>query len=60
MDGLPDIDYDLGEIYSGQIPIDEKDPSRNLFFVFQPTINEPVDEVTIWFNGRTTACPFRH
>jgi hypothetical protein len=24
-----------------------------MFFVFQPTINKPVDEVTIWFNGKT-------
>lgn len=22
-----------------------------MFFIFQPTINEPVDEITIWFNG---------
>ena len=55
MDGLPDIDFDMGEIYSGQIPVDLDDPSRNMFFVFQPTINKPVKEVTIWFNGRTEA-----
>ena len=48
---LPDINYNLGEIYSGVIPIDEKDPSRQLFFVFEPTIGAPVDEVVIWFNG---------
>jgi carboxypeptidase D len=41
----------LGEIYSGLIPIDEKDPSRALFFVFQPTVSEPTDEVVIWLNG---------
>jgi len=27
------------------------DTSRALFFVFQPTINAPVDEITIWLNG---------
>lgn len=27
------------------------DTSRTLFFVFAPTIGEPVDEVTIWLNG---------
>ena len=25
--------------------------SRSLFFVFQPTVGEQVDEVTIWLNG---------
>lgn len=38
-------------MYSGLIPIDESDPSRALFFVFQPTVGEPVDEITIWLNG---------
>ncbi|KAF2228602.1 alpha/beta-hydrolase [Viridothelium virens] len=47
---LPSIDYDVGEMYSGQIQIGN-DSSRNMFFVFEPTIGEPVDEVTIWFNG---------
>jgi carboxypeptidase D len=48
---LPDINHDLGEIYSGTIPIDTADPSRSLFFVFHPKIGDPVEEVTIWFNG---------
>jgi len=51
VESLPDINYNLGEMYSGVIPIDEKDPSRQLFFVFEPTIGAPVDEVVIWFNG---------
>jgi carboxypeptidase D len=38
-------------MYSGLIPIDTEDPSRALFFVFQPTVGEPVDEITIWLNG---------
>lgn len=38
-------------MYSGQIPIDTADPSRALFFVFQPTVGTPVDEITIWLNG---------
>jgi carboxypeptidase D len=45
------VDYDIGEMYSGLIPIDTADPSRALFFVFQPTVGEPVDEITIWLNG---------
>jgi carboxypeptidase D len=27
------------------------DMSRQLFFVFQPTIGKPVDEITVWLNG---------
>jgi carboxypeptidase D len=38
-------------MYSGNIPIDMDDPSRALFFVFQPTVGAPVDEITIWLNG---------
>ena len=48
---LPDLPFDLGEMYSGLIPINEEDPSRALFFVFQPTISAPTDEVVIWLNG---------
>jgi carboxypeptidase D len=36
---------------SGSVPIDTNDTSRTLFFVFQPTIGQAVDEVTIWLNG---------
>ncbi|KAN0089186.1 alpha/beta-hydrolase [Hyaloscypha variabilis] len=48
---LPLVDFDIGEMYSGLIPIDMDDTSRGLFFVFQPTVGTPVDEVTIWLNG---------
>jgi carboxypeptidase D len=48
---LPDVNYDIGEMYSGLIPVDEKNKSRALFFVFQPTIGNPVEEITIWMNG---------
>lgn len=48
---LPEVRYDVGELYAGNIAIDSNDPNRTLFFVFQPTIGEPVDEVTIWLNG---------
>lgn len=51
VDSLPEVDYDVGEMYSGNIPIDTADPSRSLFFVFQPTVGKPVDEITIWLNG---------
>lgn len=36
-------------MYSGQIPIDYNDTSRNLFFMFAPmNQNETVDELVIW------------
>jgi len=48
---LPDVPFDVGEMYSGLIPINSSDTSRELFFIFQPTVGEPVDEITIWLNG---------
>jgi carboxypeptidase D len=50
VESLPSIDYDIGEMYAGQIPIGN-DTTRNMYYVFEPTTGEPVDEVTIWFNG---------
>ena len=46
---LPDVPFDIGEMYGGLVPIDMDDPSRQLFFMFQPTVGSPVDEVTIWY-----------
>lgn len=51
VDSLPEVAFDIGEMYSGLVPIDMDNSSRSLFFIFQPTINKPVDEVTIWLNG---------
>lgn len=51
VDSLPEVDFDIGELYSGNVPIDSNDTSRSLFFVFAPTLGEPVEEVTIWLNG---------
>ncbi|GES66077.1 serine-type carboxypeptidase F [Aspergillus terreus] len=51
VNSLPDVDFDIGEMYSGLVPIEKDNSSRSLFFVFQPTIGEPVDEITIWLNG---------
>lgn len=48
---LPDVPFDLGEMYAGNVPVKTGDKSRELFFVFQPTIGAPVDEITIWMNG---------
>ena len=43
---LPDVHYDIGELYSGLVPIDYTDLSRQLFFMYKPTTGEPVDELT--------------
>jgi carboxypeptidase D len=51
VDSLPDIPFDIGEMYSGLMPIDMRNASRALYFVFQPTAGPPVDEITIWLNG---------
>lgn len=51
MESLPLIDLDIGEFYSGMMPVNESIPNSEMFFVFQPRVGEPVDEITIWFNG---------
>ena len=48
---LPDVPFDVGEMYAGMIPIDYANASNALFFIFQPTIGPPVDEITIYLNG---------
>jgi carboxypeptidase D len=37
-------------MYAGLISIDNGS-TDSLFFIFQPTIGEPVDEITIYLNG---------
>ncbi|KAL4924150.1 putative pheromone processing carboxypeptidase (Sxa2) [Aspergillus undulatus] len=51
VESLPDVHFDVGELYSGLIPIEKNDTSRALFFAFQPKLGEPSDELTIWLNG---------
>ncbi|WVQ72894.1 hypothetical protein IAR50_002455 [Cryptococcus sp. DSM 104548] len=51
VESLPDVPFDLGELYSGLIPIDYSNSSRELFFVFQPKLGEPTEDLTIWMNG---------
>ena len=48
---LPDIDFDLGESYSGLLPIGNSNDS-SLFFWFFPSEDEDADkEIVIWFTG---------
>jgi carboxypeptidase D len=49
---LPDISWDIGESYSGLMPIQGDKEGRELFFWFVPSQNPKADnEVTIWLNG---------
>lgn len=51
--GIPDVDFDVGESYSGLLPI-SANPSdeNNLFFWFFPSTNPAADkEILIWLNG---------
>ena len=51
VDQWPLYDLPTGEFYSGNVVVDEADPSRSLFFVFKPASNGQVNETTIWLNG---------
>ncbi|OCK73368.1 putative pheromone processing carboxypeptidase [Lepidopterella palustris CBS 459.81] len=51
VNSLPEVPFDIGEMYSGLVPINQKNKSEALFFVFQPKLGDPVDEITIWLNG---------
>ncbi|KAF5663629.1 serine-type carboxypeptidase [Fusarium heterosporum] len=54
-DGISELDFDIGESYAGQIPVDfkkngSKDPK--FFYWFFPTVNPAgKDDIVIWFNG---------
>lgn len=46
---LPEVDFNIGESYSGLLPIDD---SKELFFWFVPSTNPAAsEEITIWLNG---------
>ena len=46
---LPEVKFDIGESYSGLLPIDN---SKELFFWFVPSVNPAAkDEITIWYGN---------
>ncbi|KAI1086561.1 alpha/beta-hydrolase [Rostrohypoxylon terebratum] len=52
--GIPDVDFDVGESYSGYLPItDNPDDKDELFFWFFPTStpNNTEKEILLWLNG---------
>ncbi|KAI0179484.1 alpha/beta-hydrolase [Hypoxylon sp. FL1284] len=52
--GIPDVDFDVGESYSGYLPISDKANDTNeLFFWFFPSSepNNTKKEILLWLNG---------
>ena len=47
---LPDVDFDIGQAFAGQLPISqEANESRKLYFFFSPSSDPAAsDEITIW------------
>ncbi|CAG7974589.1 unnamed protein product [Penicillium salamii] len=48
VESLPDVHYELGEMYSGYMPVRD---NASLFYIFQPKIGEPTNDLTVWFSG---------
>lgn len=52
---LPEVDFDVGESYAGNLPIsNNRNESDELFFWFFPTVNEEHQddkEIVIWLSG---------
>lgn len=50
---IPEVDFDVGESYSGSLPISTNTNDTNqLFFWFFPSENKTVGkEITIWLTG---------
>lgn len=57
--GIPDVDFDVGESYSGLLSIsDDLDDENKLFFWFFPSTNPAADqEIVIWLNGGVSRSP---
>lgn len=55
---IPDVDFDVGESYAGQLPISsDPDDKNRLFFWFFPSENPAAEkEILIWLNGGVS-CP---
>ncbi|KAI1081101.1 Alpha/Beta hydrolase protein [Whalleya microplaca] len=51
--GIPDVDFDAGESYSGYLPIsDDPNDADELFFWFFPSSSNSTEkEILLWLNG---------
>lgn len=55
---MPEIDWNVGESYAGNMPISDKNNGSEAFFWFFPTpTKEFMDkkEIVIWLNGGVSA-----
>lgn len=44
---LPDVNFDVGELYGGSVPVDDSNPNRTLFFMFKPSTGPPTNDLTM-------------
>lgn len=50
---IPDVDFDIGESYAGNIEIPARNDNSSLYFWYFPTANPAgKDDITIWLNVR--------
>jgi len=51
--GIPDVNFDVGESYSGYLPIssDPKDENKLFWWFFPSTNPDASKEILIWLNG---------
>lgn len=57
--GIPEVTFDVGESYSGQLPIssDPKEESKFFWWFFPSTNPAAEKEILIWLNGGVSGCP---
>lgn len=53
MDGsaIPDVDFDIGESYAGQLPIGGDSDGALYFWFFPSTAKDADKEILLWLNG---------
>jgi carboxypeptidase D len=52
--GIPEVDFDIGESYAGQLPISDDEADGSMYFWFFPTVNEQHkndQEIVFWLTG---------
>lgn len=49
--GIPDVDFDIGESYAGQLPIGGDSDGELYFWFFPSTADDADKEILLWLNG---------
>lgn len=59
MDGtaIPDVEFDVGESYSGLIPLSSNSTDELFFWFFPSTNADAENEILIWLNGGVGSSP---